>query len=45
MLRLFFAPLRFTVFVLLGAFVMFGVTHCVPEQSDINPPQKWEKSY
>jgi len=45
MLRLFFAPLRFTVFVLLGAFVMFGLNNCVPEQGDINPPQKWEKIY
>ena len=52
MLRLFFAPVRFTVFVLLGAFVMFGLNHCVPEQGDIgiperseNPPQKWEKIY
>ena len=51
MLRVIFAPVRFTVFVLLGALVL-SVTNCVPEQGDIgiperseNPPQKWEKSY
>jgi len=35
--------LRYCVFVSLGCFVMFGVTHCVPEQSDINPPQNVRK--
>ena len=45
MLRVIFAPIRFTVFFLLGVFVMFGVNNCVPEKGDINPPQKWEKSY
>ena len=44
MLRVIFAPVRFTVFVLLGALVL-SVTNCVPEQGDTNPPQKWEKSY
>ena len=45
MLRVIFAPIRFTVFFLLGVFVMFGINNCVPEQGDTNPPQKWEKSY
>ena len=52
MLRVIFAPIRFTVFFLLGVFVMFGINNCVPEKGDIgiperseNPPQKWEKSY
>ena len=38
MLKVIFAPVRFTVFVLLGALVL-SVTNCVPEQGDINPPQ------
>jgi len=38
MLRVIFAPVRFTVFVLLGALVL-SVTNCVPEQGDTNPPQ------
>ena len=45
MLKVIFAPVRFTVFVLIGAFVMFGLNHCVPEQGDINPPQEMGKSY
>ena len=36
MLRVIFAPVRFTVFVLLGALVL-SVTNCVPEQGDTNP--------
>ena len=44
MLRLFFAPVRFTVFVLLGALVL-SVTNCVPEPTSNNPPQSVEKSY
>ena len=39
MLRVIFAPVRFTVFVLLGALVL-SVTNCVPEQGDTNPPHK-----
>ena len=38
MLRVIFAPVRFTVFVLVGALVL-SVTNCVPERGDINPPQ------
>ena len=45
MLKVIFAPLRFVVFTLLGAFVLLGLNNCVPEQGDINPPQKWEKIY
>ena len=37
-------PLRFIVFVSLGTIVL-SLTNCVPEQSDINPPQNVEKYY
>ena len=37
-------PLRFIFWVVLGAIVL-GVIQCVPEQSDINPPQNVEKYY
>ena len=46
MLRLFFAPVRFTVFVLIGAFVL-SLTNCVaPEKYHMeNPPSQVGKSY
>ena len=36
-------PLRYLVFVSLGCIVLFGMNNCVPEMSDINPPQNVEK--
>ena len=52
MLKVIFAPLRFVVFTLLGAFVVFGLNNCVPEKGDIgiperieNPTQSVSKSY
>ena len=45
MLKVIFAPLRFVVFILLGAFVVFGLNNCVPEQGDINPPQSVQRTY
>ena len=45
MLRVIFAPVRFTVFVLLGALVL-SVTNCVPESNyKENPPSQLGKSY
>ena len=46
MLRVIFAPVRFTVFVLVGAFVL-SLTNCVaPEKNYMeNPPQEMGKSY
>ena len=38
------APLRFLVFVALGAIVL-SLTNCVPERGDINPPQEMGESY
>ena len=38
-------PLRYLVFVSLGCIVLFGMNNCVPEMSDINPPQNVEKKY
>ena len=37
-------PLIYLVFVSLGCIVFFGMNNCVPEMSDIIPPQNVEKN-